>query len=164
MEDKDLVWVPKKLANEINKYKDPFSDEVVKLMEKYIDESKNEWKLSLESLDEDLQMYRGLMVQTKKQFEKVKTEQCEAAYALWEKFDEELPKLKSKADEIVKVLAPVEDKLNNIIDIMLEIDTWGIDKLLDTLSKLNSIMSSKSKTSEIMMFLMKNYEFGKGEK
>ncbi len=158
--DKDLVWLPKKLADEINAYKDPFHDKVVALMEKYIDESKNEWKLSFESLEEDLLMYRGLMVKTKKAFEAAKNEQCEAAYALWEKIDAEVPRTQEKIDNLIKLFDPLEKKLDKLNSSLAKIDTYQIERFTELVSKLDSILSCKGQTNDMMVFLMENFKRG----
>lgn len=156
--EKDLVWVPKKLADEINAYKDPFSDKVVALMEKYIDESKDEWKLNFESLEEDLLMYRGLMVKTKKAFEAAKNEQCEAAYELWEKIESEIPRTKDKIDNLVKLFDPLEKKLDKLDNSLAKIDTYQIERFTELVAKLNSILSCKGQTNDMMVFLMENFK------
>lgn len=159
--DKDLVWVPKKLADEINAYKDPFSDEVSTLMEKYLDDSKNEWKISLESLEEDLLMYRGLMVKTKKEFEAAKNEQCSAAYELWEKIEKEVPKTEAKIDNLIKLFDPLEKKLDKLNNSLAKINTYQIERFSELVAKLDSILSCKGQTNDMMVFLMEN--FNKGE-
>ena len=158
MEDKDLVWVPKELAEKIKAYNDPFHDKVVNLMEKYIDESKDEWKINLKLLEEDLVMYRGLMVKTKKEFEKAKNEQCSAAYELWGKFEKDLPKTQEKIDKAVKLLNPLEEKLNTIVTSIKQINTFDIERLVKLISKLDSILACSGATNDIMMFLMNNYK------
>lgn len=157
-EEKDLVWVPKKLADEIKAYKDPFSDEVVALMERYIDESKNEWKLSFESLEEDLLMYRGLMVKTKKAFEAAKNEQCEAVYDFWDKIEEEIPKTEEKINNLVKLFDPLEKKLDKLNSSLAKIDTYQIERFTELVAKLDSILSCKGNTNDMMVFLMENFK------
>lgn len=159
-EDKDLVWVPKKLADEINAYKDPFHDKVVELMENYIDDSKNEWKMNFESLEEDLLMYRGLMVKTKKAFQEAKEEQCGAAYELWEKIEAEIPKTQEKIDKLIKLFDPLEKKLDKLNNSLAKINTYQIERFTELVAKLDSILSCEGQTSDMMVFLMENFKKG----
>ena len=158
--EKDLVWVPKELADKVKAYNDPFSDEVVALMEKYIDQSKDEWKINLESLEEDLLMYRGLMVKTKKEFEATKKEQCSAAYELWEKIEADVPKTKEKIDNLIKLFDPLEKKLDRLNSSLAKIDTYQIERFAELVSKLDSILSCKGQTNDMMVFLMENFKKG----
>jgi peptidoglycan hydrolase CwlO-like protein len=159
-EEKDLVWLPKELADKVNAYKDPFSDKVVALMEKYIDDSKNEWKLNFESLEEDLLMYRGLMVKTKKAFQEAKEEQCEAAYELWEKIDAEIPRTDEKIGGLIKLFDPLEKKLDKLNNSLAKIDTYQIERFTELVTKLDSILSCKGQTNDMMVFLMENFKKG----
>ena len=156
--EKDLVWLPKDLCEKIKILEDPTSQECSDLIEQYIKDSKESYKMSLESLDEDLLIYRGLMMKVKKSFENASKVALAESYDLWEKYDEELPRTRGKIDNLLKLLEPLEHKLEYINKSINSINTYNIEKLVDLIQKLENIINCSGKTSDLMMFLMDNYK------
>ena len=72
--EKDLIWVEKDFAEKYKKMVDDESlnEQRIAALDEYIqtvkDSSKNEYKASLECLEEDLAIYKGLMLKTKQSF------------------------------------------------------------------------------------------------
>ncbi len=154
--EKVLVWVTKNQGERFNQIES--NEERYKAFEEYLEtviaESKSEFKSNLETLEEDVAIYTGLMLKVKQAFEKAKSEQLQGYYALWEKFDLELPSTNKKVNQVLAILEPLAKKLNEMNSIFKSIQTWDINKFIDTLDKLNGLYG---KNKEMVEFLVKNF-------
>lgn len=155
-EGQEFIWVSKEFADQ---YKQIESiEEKHKVFEEYLktvtESSRKEFKANLENLDEDVAIYTGLMLKVKQAFEKAKNEQLSASYALWEKFDTELPSTKQKVDKLIEVLKPLSEKLNELNKTLKSIETYDIDRLIGVVEKLSSLYGTNK---EMVEFLIKNF-------
>ncbi len=155
-EETKLVWLPNKLADKINSVADPTSQESLDLINKYIDKTRKNYKDQLELLDEDVVMFRGLLVGVKKQYETALTEQLDSEYKLWEKIDSQRPKLKEKIQSLVDGLQPLSDKLSEIDNLLKSINTWEIKQLVEQVSFLSSALNGE--TGEMIKFICSQYK------
>lgn len=161
MDNKELIWVEKEFAE---KYKEVESDAGkqnlrIKMFDEYMqkisDRSKEEFKANFESLEEDVAIYNGLMLKVKQTFEKAKNEQLDASYALWEKFDKEMPSVSKKIDNIIEQMNPVIKAVEEINSGLSKINTYKLEGVLDLVSKFNG-MTDESK--KVVKFLVKNFK------
>ena len=70
-EPKELIWVEAEFAKQYNELKEhaqriAFSE----YLQKCTEETKNEYKSTLEIMKEDVAIYRGLMIETRREFQK----------------------------------------------------------------------------------------------
>jgi chromosome segregation ATPase len=158
---RDLIWVDKEFAE---KYKKMESDKVkdeerltvlTEYMKKLSEESRSDFKASLESIEEDAVIYTGLMLKVKQAFGKAKDEALDASYALWDGYQKELPSVKKKVNEIVSTLDPLKSKLEEINNLLSKIKTYDIDRFIET---LNSLARSYGKSKEMIEFLVQNFK------
>ena len=127
-------------------------EEIIKTIS---EQSKAEYKTNFESLEEDLIMYQGLMLKTKKMFEAAKNEQLSASYELWEKFDAELGVVKKKINTMQNVLSPVAEQIKNLNDMLAKINTYNIEKVVDVISRLSALCD---KDKQMISFLISNFK------
>jgi chromosome segregation ATPase len=158
--EKELVWLPKEIADEVQKLQDPFSEECRALIAKYIDEARRDYQNDLQALDEDVLMYRGLLVKAKKSFEAAKNEQLSAHYDVWEKFDKDLPRLEERVNRLTSRLTPLQEDLDEISTTIRKIQTWDIEKLLEIVRNIDGCLNSGNGTSKILKFLVREYAPG----
>lgn len=160
MNDKELIWVEREFAEKYKVLESERSknEERIKTLDEYIDkikdESKRDFKSNLESLEEDVAIYTGLMLKVKQAFGKAKDEQLNASYDLWESFDKEIPNITKKINEILEKLNPLEEKINKINSISEKIRTWNIDRLSESIVKISSLYAQDDK---LIKFLLENY-------
>lgn len=152
----DLIWVDEKQAEE---YKKLHSDEEkYRWFEEYLaglkEETKKEFKANLESLEEDVAIYTGLMLKVKQSFEKAKNEQLSLSYSIWENFEKEMPSIKDNVDKIIDVLKPLEIKLKAINELLGNINTWNIEKVSKTITSFTELYG---KNKEMFLFLIENF-------
>lgn len=157
MEDKELVWLPKKLATEINEIQDDKKKDL--LIIKYIDESKREIQSNLESLDDDVIRYKGLMLKAKKAFEDAKNEQLKNSYELWESFDKELPKVSEKVRVLESKIAPLTSQVKELDESLNSLKSYQLKDFLDLVVKINDLVQNKN-TREIIELILKRKEKG----
>lgn len=116
--------------------------------------SRNEFKASFEKLEEDVAIYKGLMLHVKQAFEKAKNEQFSASYELWEKFEDEIPSITMKTQKIVDILTPLSEKLEKIEKSLSTIRTYEFKELIETVEKFSGLYG---KNKSMMDFLVKNF-------
>lgn len=160
MDNKELIWVEKEFAERykvLESEKDK-NEQRVNALDEYITKisyaSRADFKANLESLEEDVAIYTGLMLKVKQAFGKAKDEALEASYALWEKFEEEKPSVSKKITEFCDMLDPLEKKLNSINEALGKIRTYDIDRLVETMAKLTSLCGTNR---EMFDFLINNF-------
>jgi len=145
-----------------DKYNSIISDaEKIKAFDDYMEtvkkETKDSFKANLESLEEDVLVYRGLMLNAKQSFEKAKNEQLNASYEMWEKFEKEIPSVKKKTQAIIDTLAPLKKELKEIEELLNGISTHRIDEFIKS---INVLAGSYGKNKEMIDFLIKNFKEG----
>lgn len=157
MENKEIVWVDSKLAE---RYKKIESDENrYKVFEEYLktvaEESQRDFRANLEGLEEDVAIYTGLMLKVKQSFKKAKDEQLDASYELWEGFEKEIPSIQQKTAQIISTLNPLSKMLDEINSKLKSIDTYGIERMNET---LRSFQNLSGKGSKIFEFIVNNFK------
>ena len=154
MSEKEYIsaYVPKEFAEKFRKIdsdeqKHIAFDEYLKTVQ---EKSKAEFKANLESLDEDVAIYTGLMLKVKQAFEKAKDEQLNLSYATWEKFDEEIPSIKEKTSLIVSQLKPITEELEKIKNLLGDINTYRFDQVSQSIATFISLANGNKDLFEIM--------------
>ena len=155
-----LVWLPVELADKIEAARDPASKENVDLINTYIDKARKEYKENLEMLDEDVLMFRGLLVGVKKQYKEALSEQLASEYEMWESIDAQRPRIKEKTQQLVDSLTPLSEKLKEIKGLLETIRSWEIEELTKNVSFLSSHLQGE--TGEMIRFICTKYK-PKGE-
>lgn len=160
MDDKELIWVDKDFAekwkiitNEKNK-----REEREKVFDEYLkgvtEEIQKDFECVLDGLEEDAAIFTGMMLKTKQSFEKAKNEHLEASYELWDKFEKEIPSTKEKTEKLLQVLTPIKGELTAIDSLLSKINTYNLDKFIESLSLLSG---AYGKNKEMIEFLVKHF-------
>ena len=158
--EKELIWVEKEFAKKYKRLESDKekNDQRCKALDEYISQitesSRKDFKANLETLEEDVAIYTGLMLKVKQAFGKAKDEALEASYALWEDFDKERPCISKKIKEVCDMLNPLETKLNSINEALGKIRTYNIDKLVESMEKLTGLYGE---SREMFDFLVNHF-------
>jgi len=150
----ELVWLPKSLAEQVKGIKDGAMQSTMII--DYINECKKELKTNIESMDEDVLIFRGLMATAKKAFQETKEQELKAFYELWDKFQTDKVQVGDFVKQAKAELQPLKKELQSIKDLMSSIDQWGIKDLIGLIEKLNS--SFYGETEKMVKFLFDNYK------
>jgi hypothetical protein len=156
-EKKELVWLPKLLADKILAYQEKGED-YQEMIDKYIKDIKGYLLEDIKAMDDEMLVYQASMVKAKNKFKEVKEEQLNGFYSLWEKFEEDVSKFRDFTTNSIKELEPLKESLKEINNLIDKISTWQVNDFLETLQKINTIIDSENKTSEMVKFLFNNYK------
>lgn len=151
MGDKTYVslYVSKEKAEEFNKLKGVVHDDDI--IQQYLDETKRDIKIDLDSLNDDILQYKAMASKWHKEMSKAYDSQVEKTELLFEKFDEQRPFFNEKVDQLKHAIQPVNSMIKDLEISMSKINSWKIEKLLDLINKI-SMMSGREK--EMLKFLM----------
>lgn len=155
MLDEEIVWVPKQMAEEIKNLREGVTKE--DLILSYIKLCKSDLQSQIESMDEDVIIFQGLMAKARQSFEKAKNEHLTAAYDLWESFDKDLPSTRKKVESMISSLGPLVEKLQEVDDLMRKIRSYDIEKLLALVNALSCHFNHDGQTGKMLKFLFDNY-------
>ena len=158
MNDKELVWLPKDLAERLKSLE---PDEIEKLVLGYIDETRLDYKQGLEALEDDVLTYKAIGVKIKNDFRDVKNEHLKTVYDIWEDIDKDIPAVRNKVDRIISELKPLKDEINQINKVVSQIRTFDIKKLIEFIDFF--ISNVYGETENILKYLMDTYKTPKKE-
>ena len=156
---KEIIWVGKEFAEEFKAYEGEANQAELqkKALDDYLEtvteEAKRDFRVSFESLEDDVAIFKGLMTTVKLAFEKAKNEQLNASYGLWEKFEDEIPSVKLKTEQMIETLSPLCEKLNEVDSLFKKIKTFEIDRLYESIKNISDLYG---KNKEMVEFLLKN--------
>lgn len=162
MNNEELIWVPKDIAEKWKKLKDDETSRDIQdqVFEEYIDKVKQEvsrdFRCNLESLEEDAAMFTGLMIKVKKAFETTKNEQLGATEVIWENFAKDIPSTKNKMDEIVSILNPLTKELKEISGLLNSLNFTSIERLVEVVGAVTRLHGDNK---EMFEFLLKNFKY-----
>lgn len=152
-EERDLIWLPRSLAGKVKELESPQQMEALIL--EFIEQSKQDIKISLDSLDESLITYKAQMISARNRFEEAKNKELEANCAMWEKFEDERPRIQEKVKSLISELEPLKKELDGINKSIKNIETYDIERLLKIIKEINS--NFYGETANVLQFLMQNY-------
>lgn len=159
--DEELVWVDKEFAEKLKKLETAKAtrEQQERVFDEYISavtaSVRSDFKANLENLEEDAAIFIGLCLKTRQAFEKAKNEHLEASYALWEKFDTEIPSVKKKTEAVVAELKPILDMVKAIDAGIKNIDIMRFERLLECLRAMASLYGQERPMLE---FLVNNFK------
>ena len=155
-EKRSFVWLPESLAKKI---KEAESEEKQLLfVNKYLEECKIDMRSEIESLDEDLLIFKSKMLTAKLEFKKAKDEQLDASYELWEKYDKDLEKTRIKTDKMLKVLTPLTQELKKIDELFSNIKSYDLERFLKLIKSVSNLYGTEK---EMFKFLVNNFKQSK---
>lgn len=160
-DNKELVWVEKEFAEKYKALegKKETREMQIAVFEEYMNKVQNQarsdFKANLETLDEDAAIFSGLMLKVKQSFEKAKNEHLDASYALWEKFEKEIPDVRTKIQKITETVTPLKKELEDVNALLAKINTYDLDRVIEAISKLHNMYGT---SREMVDFLVNNFK------
>jgi hypothetical protein len=150
--EKEYIYVPKKLAVMVKSVTEP--EEYERTIIKYMEEVKGDLRLNIESLDEDVTLFKAFMIEAKKRFKEAKEAQLKESYELWESYEQELGVIRNRVDSFKNELRPLIEDLKEINSLFSQIKTYDISKLCDVIERYSSLSKDNK---EMMDFLIKEF-------
>lgn len=166
MDGKELIWVDKEFAERHKLLDDDKTkrEQQIAMFNEYLEglqkASRDDFKANLQCLDEDVAIYKGLMISVKQAFETAKDEQLRDSYALWEKFEKDMPKVEENINKILKTLEPLAVKLTQINDLLGKIQVWDFEKLIKTVENFSNLYGD---SKDMIEFLVNHFTPKKSE-
>lgn len=161
MDNRELIWVEKDFAKKYNLLdkESGKNEERLKALDDYIvtvaEETRQDFKANLESLEEDVAIYMGLNLKVRQSFEKAKNEAFNASYTLWEEYQKELPNLEKKIKMFTDKLTPLAATINQTNELLGKIDTFNIEKVVNTIENISRLHGEQK---DMIAFLIKNFK------
>jgi len=141
MKDKELILVDADFAKKYNSLES--DTEKIKQFEEFLSklsvETKNEHIANLESMEEEVAIYRGAMLKAKQSWTAAKDEALSASYAIWEQFDKERPIVRNKVAAIVSDLQPLSDQVADLNSALSKLQIYNLEKLVDLLERFGHL-------------------------
>lgn len=153
MSDKRYIYVPAELAAKIEQ-----ADDVAAMgaaVDEHFKNSVKDIAGLLESLDEEVLIYKGLMAKARAEFRKAADEQISQSYAMWEEVDKQRPSVHAKVKALVADLKPITSELKEIDDLLNRMDLSRIER---TLKLINELSYAPDETKKMLAFLAVNYK------
>ena len=122
----------------------------------YIEQCKKDIQASIESMDEDILMFKGMLARVRKDFKQAKDEQLETSYQIWEDYAKQMPEITKYVESAVAKLTPLRNELKQIQALMNDLSHWKIKDLIDGMSMISRAMEGQNK--EMLKFLMENFK------
>ena len=153
MEDKELIWVPKEVAEKFKSFENDV--EAGEIVIQYIDRSKRDMETALEGLDEDVIIFKGWSARIKKAYKEALDEQLESSYAMFEEINGQIPSITKKVAEVRESLEPVKRDIQEINKALEGINTYRIEGLLETISLIKNALQDDN-MKKILKMLVDN--------
>jgi len=148
MNGQELIWVPVELKEAWDKAGS--TEEQSKVFLKAIEDKKLDIKYEIDSLEEDVLLFKGLGIRYKTELGKVYDEQSAQLEKMWEDFN--------CGDRIEKQVRVIKNTLSPIVEIMKNINkefdsvsTYKIENLISVIEKFNNMTTTDKKLLEILL-------------
>ena len=152
MSERDLVWLPKELAEKVKTME---SDEMLEnLIMKHIEDSKLSLTNELRNLEEEVLLFRGMMVKARNEFKKAKEEELNSFNEIYEDYENDILSVREKVGKITDVLKPLKNELNEVRNMMQEIAVYNFKELNEVIRTFSNLYGENKK---ILEFLIGNY-------
>jgi len=153
MKDKELIWVPKDVAEKFKSFENDVNtgEIVIEFMEK----SKKDIGKALEALDDDVLVFKAWSVKVKKAYKEALDAQLSSCYKLFEETDSQIPSIRKEVDKVKNTLDPLKKELDDIEKILSSINTYKMDRLLETISLISRALQDES-IKEVLKILINN--------
>ena len=153
MEDKELIWVPKEIADKFKSFEDDV--EAGEIVIQYIDRSKRDMETALEGLDEDVIIFKGWSARVKKAYKEALDEHLKSSYAMFEDIDEQISPMIKKVTKVREDLDPLKEDIQDINRALEGMNTYRMEQLLETISLIKNALQNDN-MKKILKMLVDN--------
>jgi len=164
-EECTYAYIPKSLAKKVDELGNCAS--VEKEILSYIEETKLDLRISIESIDEDILLYRAHMIKARDAFKIAKNEELEGLYVLWEGFDKERCKLGNMVKQAKDTLDPLRKEIKqmafDIQDLNSAISNLDVGRMYNFFETLERCKEFIDKEKTMTKFLFDNYKVNNNE-
>ncbi len=112
MEDKELIWVDKKLADEYKSLKSVEQQEL--LVKKVIEKRGLDLTEELEMLSDNTLQFKSVCLVHRKELEKIYAEESDKLYKLWEEMGDITSKISQHARAVAQQIDPIRREVSEL--------------------------------------------------
>ena len=112
MEEKDLVWLPKSVADKVKQIETV--EEADSMIQEYIKTKRQDFTRELENLDDDVLIFKGVCLRHRQELKKVYDEQADLLDKLWEDCGDMGSKIHKHAVAMAAELAPLTAEVKSL--------------------------------------------------
>ena len=112
MEEKDLVWLPKSVADKVKQIETV--EEADRLIQEYIQLKRESFKHELDNLDDDVLIFKGACLKHRTELKKVYNEQSDLLDKLWEDCGDMGSKIHRHAAALAAELEPLTAEVKSL--------------------------------------------------
>lgn len=151
------IWVPEEIGK---RYEQATGDGTkIDIIETLIQSMKNDVKMSLESFDDDVLAYKGMVLKYKKAFQEVYENQSEKIDQLWEDIQKTLPRQDDLIKQVKDSLVPILDCIEKLAKKVEHVNTYHLMRMVELIDKVNAC---DDKTKEVLLKVIE-YDQMKGD-
>ena len=150
---REIVWMQKEQAEKFKKIES--LDEQIIAIDEIISKRKLDIRTDMEALEEDMLLFKAFAVKYRNELKKLYDDQHDQAYALWEKYNEELPRIETAISEVRKRAEPLERLVEGLEKSLNKLESWKLDSLTGI---IETIRCTDDKTRDMLCFLLTNYK------
>jgi len=137
--DKELIWVPRNIAEQFKKAESP--EEKDRVILDACKSMKNAVQCEIDSLDEEVLRIRGAGAKARQMIKEAFKEHEEKSYAEWEAFDKKMHDLHLKMTEIKKIIEPVEKAVKELNTQLDSLPVSRMEYVLENLTKIQNFLN-----------------------
>lgn len=134
--------VPIELAKKIEEIGNDAS--IIEILDEYIKKFKKDVHASLESMDEDVSIFKANMQKVKYEYRKTLDDELQKSYEVFESFDEKRSKLRVSVDTISQDVKPMVDKINEINKAIDSINDYKIKNTLEAIANISNYLNGSN--------------------
>lgn len=148
MSDKELIWVPKELKDAWDKVES--EEEQKKVFFRAIEDRKLDIKNQIESLEEEVLLFKGIGIRYKTELEKIYNEQSAQLEKIWEDFNAG-DKIYKQAKKIENDLRPIILTIQQINNSISNFSTYKIEKLIEVIDKFSRMSDNEKHMIKVLI-------------
>lgn len=145
---KELIWVTEEFKKEWDNLNS--EEEQKKMFFKAIENKKLDVKHEIESLEEEVLIFKAIGLRYKSELEKVYNEQSSQLEKIWEEFNCG-DKIYKQALQIKEDLKPIVETIRSINREFDNVSTYKIENLISVIEKFNSMTHSDKQLLTILL-------------
>jgi len=149
LEQKELIWVSKEVKTIFESLDS--DHEKLKIVDDLIKNRKLDITYAIESLDDDLLVFKAFSLKYKTELQKVYDEQSDKLEKLFENCGDIQSKMYLKIEETKTKLNPITDKIKAINETLDKVNTYKIEKLIELIEKFNRMSEEDKRLFEILI-------------
>ena len=149
LEQKELIWVSKEVKTIFESLDS--DHEKLRIVDDLINNRKLDITYAIESLDDDLLMFKAFSLKYKTELQKVYEEQGDKLEKLFEDCGDIQSKMHQKIKETKDKLEPIISNIKSINETLDKVNTYKIEKVIDLIEKFNRMSEDDKRLFEMLI-------------